>query len=228
MTVERTIRDWLKRRKTSIVFRKDMAGLGSSSQVSVALRALVDDGTLVRLAPGVFASTSRHSTLAPSDRLDALARELFRRLRVEAVLLDEKNSEAMGGVPSRAYRRLVRRIIPRQGTLSAFGASVRYRLIADASKRRSNGSTPLRERRNLFVPKARRVFAMARKAGVSYRETPVDAFANVVTRLAGDHVEPDPVRDTIQALKRAGVIDLGQLLSLTKAYMDETLNVQSL
>jgi|GEM_PF-4935148 len=69
---------------------------------------------------------------------------------------------------------------------------------------------------------------MARKAGVSYRETPVDAFANVVTRLAGDHVEPDPVRDTIQALKRAGVIDLGQLLSLTKAYMDETLNVQSL
>ncbi len=51
--------------------------------------------------------------------------------------------------------------------------------------------------------------------------TPLDIFGGAVTRLAGDNVVQDDIRDLIIALKRAGKISARELISLSTNYLHE-------
>lgn len=56
---------------------------------------------------------------------------------------------------------------------------------------------------------------------VAYTKTQGDAWAETVTRLAGDDVVTDEVEDLIVALKRAHVIDAETMVTLLGNYLDE-------
>jgi hypothetical protein len=69
----------------NIVLRAELAGMGSASQVSQALRALQAKGVLVRIGTGVYAKTRKSSVTGatiPAGRLDTLAVETFKKLGV--------------------------------------------------------------------------------------------------------------------------------------------------
>lgn len=59
---------------------------------------------------------------------------------------------------------------------------------------------------------------------IVYTKTPGDAWAEAVTRLAGDDVVTDDIEDIIVALKRAHVIDAETMVVLLGNYLDEKKN----
>lgn len=76
-------------RKGEVVMRSDFAEMGSQSQISRALRALVDEGKIVRLGYGTYAK-ARPSTLSgkpvPRVSLDELAFEALKKLGANPTL----------------------------------------------------------------------------------------------------------------------------------------------
>lgn len=79
----------ITRRKGEIVLRADFEKLGSPAQVSRVLKALIEDGVIVRLGYGVYAK-AKPSTLSgcpvPRVSLDELAEEALARMGVQAEL----------------------------------------------------------------------------------------------------------------------------------------------
>ena len=68
------------------------------------------------------------------------------------------------------------------------------------------------------------VKTLARQHGVSYKPTPGDAMAGVITQLAGDDVEFDEIEWLIIALEREGHIKREEVLPLHYSYLKEKLN----
>lgn len=65
---------------------------------------------------------------------------------------------------------------------------------------------------------------LAMRHGVEYVRTGSSAFAEVVTRLAGDDVTPDDTENLIIALRRADIIDGRTMVTLLGRYFDEMRN----
>lgn len=63
--------------------------------------------------------------------------------------------------------------------------------------------------------------AIAGKHGVVYKRTFADAWADNVTRLAGDTVVRDTTNDLLVALKRAGAISGPKMVELLSRHMTE-------
>lgn len=81
---ERLLRS-IKQRTSNVILRAELAGKGSSSQVTEALKALQDQGVIVRIGTGVYAKTRRSSVtgaLIPAGSLESLASETLRKLGV--------------------------------------------------------------------------------------------------------------------------------------------------
>ena len=68
---------------------------------------------------------------------------------------------------------------------------------------------------------AQYVESLARKHKIEYSETPLDRYAETVTRLAGDEVKKDKTIDLLVALKRAGIISKRELAILLSRYLKE-------
>ncbi len=60
---------------------------------------------------------------------------------------------------------------------------------------------------------------IARKHGVSYKRTYADAWAEDVTRLAGDKIVRDNTNDLLVALKRAGAITGAEMVKLLSCHL---------
>ena len=56
---------------------------------------------------------------------------------------------------------------------------------------------------------------------VVYQATATDHLAHHITRLAGDHVELDPVEQMLIGLQRAGRIDRKEMIELQARYLRE-------
>ena len=68
-----------------IVLRSELAGMGSSSQVTVALRVLQEKGLLLRIGIGVYAKTRKSSVtgaVIPAGSLETLVIETLEKLGV--------------------------------------------------------------------------------------------------------------------------------------------------
>jgi len=81
---ERMLRS-IKQRPGNVVIRAELAGMGSASQVTAALKALQDKGVLVRIGTGVYAKTRRSSVtgaVIPSGSLETLVSEALEKLGV--------------------------------------------------------------------------------------------------------------------------------------------------
>lgn len=65
---------------------------------------------------------------------------------------------------------------------------------------------------------------LALEHGVHYASdaySGLDDLADTTTRLAGDEVTTDETEDLIVQLKRAGVIDAGEMVEMLGRYVDE-------
>ncbi len=75
----------IKQRAGSVILRRELAGLGSASQVTEALKALQARGVIVRIGTGVYAKTRRSSVtgkIIPAGNLENLGLEALRKLGV--------------------------------------------------------------------------------------------------------------------------------------------------
>jgi Family of unknown function (DUF6088) len=75
----------VKQRDGNVILRSELAGMGSSSQVSEALKGLQEQGVLVRIGSGVYAKTRKSSVtgaIIPAGSLETLASEMLRKLGV--------------------------------------------------------------------------------------------------------------------------------------------------
>ena len=75
----------IKQRAGSVILRRELAGLGSASQVTEALKALQARGVIVRIGTGVYAKTRRRSVtgkIIPAGNLENLGLEALRKLGV--------------------------------------------------------------------------------------------------------------------------------------------------
>src|SRR6218665_4031493 len=82
---ERMLRS-VKQRSGNVVLRAELAGLGSASQVTEALKALQEKGVLVRMGPGVCAKTRPTAGTGapiPAGSLETLAAEALPKLGVD-------------------------------------------------------------------------------------------------------------------------------------------------
>ena len=85
---ERMVRS-IAMRKGEVVLRADFEAMGSPSQITRALKGLIESGKIVRLGYGVYAK-ARPSTLSgkpvPRVSLEELAQEMLEKLGVSAQL----------------------------------------------------------------------------------------------------------------------------------------------
>lgn len=119
---DRMIRS-ITKRGGEVVLRADFEQMGSPSQISRALREIIESGRIVRLGYGVYAK-ARISTLTnkpvPRQTLESLAQEALLRLNVD-VSLGSAQRAYVGGkttqIPMQATFNTGRRRITRKLTV---------------------------------------------------------------------------------------------------------------
>jgi len=126
---ERMVRS-IAMRKGEVVLRADFESIGSSSQISRALKVLIDTGRIVRLGYGVYAK-ARSSTLTgkpvPLVTLEELAQETLIKLGVRVQLGSAQAAYAEGKptqIPVRTTFNTGQRRISRKITVGI--STVRY------------------------------------------------------------------------------------------------------
>lgn len=213
MKLEDRMRLSIRRRAGQVMLRAELAGLGSASQVSCALKALQRDGELVRLGSGVYAKAHRDPETGEVQSLadvETLVREVADKLKLA---VDPKVVVSSGHalVLDTGHRRVSRK-------LALCGHDVTYVNDRTRPSETRNGS-------HLEIPTrgvAQFVRALARKYQVRYTRTQTDRWAETVTRLAGDEVRSGPVQDLLIALKRAGKLSTDDMTALLVNYLRES------
>jgi len=85
MTIKVRLLRSIKQRKGNVVLPAELSGKGSPSQVTRALKALLDQGVIVRIGTGVYAKTRKSSVtgaLIPAGSLESLVIETLKKLGV--------------------------------------------------------------------------------------------------------------------------------------------------
>lgn len=84
---ERMLRS-VKQRRGNVVLRVEFAHMGSSSQITEALKSLQQRGILIRIDTGVYAKTRVSSvtkTIVPAGSLETLSIEALRKMGVNVL-----------------------------------------------------------------------------------------------------------------------------------------------
>ncbi len=212
----------IKHRPGPVVLRRDVARLGSASQVTESLKALQIKGIIVRVGAGIYAKLIRDAatgTVTLAASAEDIALEAFRKLGVSVRIEQGRVADATGNDALKldtGMRRIKRR-------LSIGDKTVAY------VQRHSNKSTP-----SLAVPLqipsvgvSQFVERLARQHHVSYTRTAVDEWAETVTRLAGDDVRSDSTGDLLVALKRAHKLSDREMTALLISHQREIRRVRS-
>lgn len=95
---QRMIRS-IANRKGEVVLRRDFETMGSTSQITRAIKELVADGKLIKIGYGLYAKTKTNSlTGLPSPRktLAEIAQEALTRLNVDVDLGEAQRDYAEG------------------------------------------------------------------------------------------------------------------------------------
>lgn len=134
---ERLLRS-IKQRDSDVILRAELVKMGSSSQISEALKALQDKGVLVRIGMGVYARTRRSSitgAIIPAGSLETLATEAFKKMGVDVMASKaamEYNARRTTQLPGAFVANTGRRKIRRK--IAVGGRSVVYENDYSGSK----------------------------------------------------------------------------------------------
>jgi hypothetical protein len=212
MRLEDRMRQSVRRRSGNVILRADVARLGSATQVSHGLEALLGSGELLRLGEGIYAKTrldNKQRTLAVD--FESMVQEVAQRLGLSWRGL--KPSAPFGTdhfVAETDKPRISRK-------LTIHGKTVQFQSS-------THPNSAQLAHRPLDIPVAgvaHYVASLARRFKVSYTPNPMDQWAETVTRLAGDTVEKDHTQDLLVALKRSGKLSAEELARLTINYLRE-------
>jgi hypothetical protein len=75
----------IERQPGNVIFRREIAGLGSPAQLTAALTTLIDKGVIVRISIGIYARTRKSSVTGatiPAGSLETLATETLKKMGV--------------------------------------------------------------------------------------------------------------------------------------------------
>jgi len=193
MKLESRMLSSIKHRASSVVLRRDVAGLGSASQVSESINALLDKGVIARIGNGIYAKSVKNPDTGEVRIIAAaeeIAAEVFQKLGVN-VRVTQANSSNAVEVDIGSHR------INRR--LSIAGKPVIY-VHQRPSNRLPSPDSALRiptEGVSQFVA------SLALKHHISYQRTAGDEWAETITRLSDDIVQSDETSNLLVALKRA-------------------------
>ena len=218
--IESRILSSIKHRSGAVVLRRDVAGLGSASQVSESLKALRTKGFIVRVGSGIYAKSIKDATTGEVRLLaseEDIAIEVFRKLGVAVRIARGEASNA--GTDALTLDTGSHRI---KRWLSIGGKSVSY---VNYRSNKPARPSPLR------IPTdgvSQFVVRLAREYHITYSRTAGDEFAETVTRLAGDEVRSDATGDLLVALKRAHKLTDREMTALLISHLREKRRVRSI
>lgn len=216
------MRHSIRRRSGHVVLRSELAPLGSASQVSEALKALQRNGELIRLGLGVYAKASRdEATQEVTPVVDArtLGHEVARKLKAEVA---DDSGETL--VLNTGERRVSRKLALGESTVQYVNNHMRVHSRRHTSIDKAPETSGQKPWDSLNFPTSDvggYVRSLANFHRVRYVETPADAWAETVTRLAGDEVRSGPIQDLLVALKRAGKLSKDDMARLLVNYLRE-------
>jgi hypothetical protein len=215
-----------------VILRSDVANLGSDSQVSEALRSLQNKKELVRIAVGVYAKAypdPESGTARACADLRTLTHEALPKLWKSASQWQELHDADQNcwvvyiSLPEHRIKRKFHLgdqliwIVSAPSSTSSVGECIQPNSLAsDYSANRSNSKTVRKY-----------ILQLAQKHHVTYKNSFQDYWARSITRLAGDEVAQDPIKDVLIALKRAGKVSTDEMASLLIKYLREKKNVRS-
>jgi hypothetical protein len=220
--IESRILSSIKHRPGAVVLRRDVAGLGSASQVSESLKALQMNGVIVRVGEGIYAKSIKDPSTGAvmlTASAEDIAIEAFQKLL--GVVVRVVRNESSNNVDSLTLDTGSHRI---NRWLSIGGKSVVY-FHQQSNKRRVSLTSPLQ------IPQegvSRFVERLARKHKITYVRTAGDEWAETVTRLADDDVRSDDTGDLLVALKRAHKLTDREMTALLVNHLREKRRVRSL
>lgn len=203
----------LGKRADHVVLRRELARLGSKSQLTEAIKRLIAEGRLLRLAPGVYAKTrsGSHGTAELAAPAHVIADEILAKTgrssvihRVDAGHEQPKFEAQFTGVPANASATSLAR--PRRKR-----RAVAFKLPSEVAQ------LPVKD-------VATYVASLAAAHGVVFKRTRLDDFAEAVTRLAGDDERLDTTGKLLASLRKKSVINGPQLARLMTNHMREQRN----
>ena len=220
MKIENRILLSIQRRPGAVLLRREVADLGSKSQVSKSLKALQSKGVIERVGKGIYAKLTKDSTTGAvglSASAEDIAIEIFQKLKVvvRSGVSDTPSNDSL--TLDTGSRRIKRR-------LSIGGKLVVY-THQRSNKRTFSLTSPLQiptEGVSKFVAR------LARKHHITYVRTVGDEWAETVTRLAGDEVRSDATGNLLVALKRAHKLTDRDMTILLINHQREQSRVRSL
>lgn len=212
----------LNRRTGQVILRSELAELGGSSQLSSALRSLIQDGKLLRLGSGIYAKARKDSLghVHLAGKPEQIVKEVFKKLgdKAQLVQVEAKGDHDlywMDGAGHRVARKLeigtgrVRYINSRSRPLAA-GIS---QIPQDLEMLPKNGVSA-------FVKR------FAQTHNVIYKRSRFDDWSESVTRAAGDDVRLDQTEKLLVALKKRNLINGRQAARLLTNHIREAANVR--
>lgn len=213
MKLESKLQVSLSKRADHVVLRRELAKLGSKSQLTEAIKRLIAEARLVRLAPGVYAKISRdsHGAVQLAAPAQVIADEILAKTGRPAVI---RRIDSDGGSPKF------------EATFTGMPANASAARLAQPRRKRRAATFKLPSDVAQLPVKdvASYVARLAAAHGVVFKRTRLDDFAEAVTRLAGDDEQLDATGKLLASLRKKSLINGPQLARLMTNHMREQKN----
>jgi len=212
MRLIQRVRNSIAKRSGVVVTRKELASLGGSSQLSVVLRQLVDEGELVRLRAGVYAKARRDAegSFALAASVDSVLDEVLKKSGISP-------SDASKEIDGKLWRVMI----------STSKSRIRRHLNVGEARieivsRNERGDRALDTLSRLPRSNVRKyVEKLARAHHITDERDGLHFWTEAVSRAAGDSVRLDSVGRLLSQLKQKHVISGIQMTQLMTTYLSE-------
>lgn len=200
-------------RSSVLITRADLASLGESSQMTVVLRKLVDQGELIRLSRGIYVKAKRnaHGEPTPITATEVIVDEVVKLL---GILPEDAWTEIEG--PS--WRVAVRTPQSRVHRTLQVGSS---RVVIFALRKADRMLVPENSAELPRLNVRGYIERLAHAYYVTGERTNLDRWSDAVSRAAGDSSHLDRVGRLLSRLKQKRVISGVQMAHLMTNYLAE-------
>jgi hypothetical protein len=209
-TLETRMLNRIERDRSDVFLRSDFKDLGGYDQVGRSLRSLVRKGRLLKVSHGLYTKAVKSPLSDKPEPPKGLAtlKEALQRVGVEIVQTRMERDYNAG----RTTQVPTDRVVAVHGRVRR---KIGYNGINLSFERHGTIKKPT------LSGTARTILAMAQKHGVAYTKTTSDAWAQTVTRLAGDRVKLDKIELLLIELQRTGHLSRPEALRLQANYLRE-------
>lgn len=209
--------------KKKILLRCEFNELGSRTQVSDALKYLVDCGCVDRVGKGIYEKKPPTNTNTTNDYLVELVDSVFKELGepLNKVEIEKRNNVLVVVVyiyNIRMSRKLMLHGLPvcysYEKPQNKLPQCDEWKIPTDVDDLPKTDVRSYIER-------------FAEHYNISHQRTGLDEFAEAVTRMAGDEIKLDPTEKLLVTLKKKELINARQLSRLLSNYLKEASDVRS-